>query len=84
MLNSEVNIIEKRLEITLCFKDEMSGRNETFYSIFIHPYKKCEPALNFNDEREYIVNIYSSNNTGNMEDDANGKKMKFIRYELRI
>jgi len=67
--------IGKGLEISLTSNDKMSGVEQTLYSIDGQDYKKYSQPLKFPEEKNYMLNVYSVDNVGNVEQ---GKVLKFI------
>lgn len=64
----------KGLKIGLTAIDKMSGVEQTYYSINGQPYQKYTEPLDFKDEKDFLLTVYSVDNVGNDEQD---KLLKF-------
>jgi hypothetical protein len=57
----------KGLSVILSARDQMSGVDQTYFSLDGSPFKVNNEALTFDQEKEYSLSFYSVDNVGNVE-----------------
>ena len=62
-----IDLFGKALEITLKATDNLSGIEKTYYSINEEKWIEYNDTLKFNQEGEYSLKYYSTDNVGNVE-----------------